>query len=137
MSAGDVSTVVMAGFMADGLCVAECLGTVATPAFQMQTGVGTTTPAQFDTGVETPISGADKAVPGSPSLAHTTGEADITVVGTVDFSDATPPISVTEQCLFGASGNAMTHHVFGVVTISSVDDSITFTEALTMEPVGP
>ena len=40
MSTGDVTCTAMAGWMADGLVQAACLGTVATPAFLMQTGTG-------------------------------------------------------------------------------------------------
>jgi hypothetical protein len=31
----------------------------------------------------------------------------------------------------------MTHHVFAAINISSTADSITYTETLTMSPVGP
>jgi len=137
MSAGDVSTVAFAGWAADGLCVAGCLGTVATPTFQFQTGTGTTTPAQADTAIQTPISGAAKAAPGSPTLTHTTGTATIVLVGTVVYTGATPTVAVTEQATFGATGNAVTHHVFAAINISSTADTITFTETLTMSPVGP
>jgi hypothetical protein len=123
--------------MADGLCVAACLGTVATPAFQMQTGTGTTTPAQANTAIETAITGAGKAAPGTPSVTHTTGTATIVLVGTVVYTGATPTVAVTEQATFGASGNAVTHHVFAAINISSTADTITFTETLTMSPVGP
>jgi hypothetical protein len=123
--------------MADGLCVAAALGTVATPAFLMQTGTGTTTPAQANTAIESAISGAGKVAPGSPTLTHTTGTATIVLVGTVVYSGATPTVAVTEQATFGATGNAMTHHVFAAINISSTADTITFTETLTMSPVGP
>lgn len=137
MSTGDVTCTAMAGWMADGLVQAACLGTVATPAFLMQTGTGTTTPAQADTGIQTVITGAAKTAPNSPTLTHTTGTATIVLVGTVVYTGITPPASVTEECTFGATGNCITHHVFGVITISATGDSITFTETLTMSPVGP
>lgn len=137
MSVGDVTCTAMAGWMADGLCVAACLGTVATPAFQMQTGIGTTTPAQANTAIETAITGAGKAAPGSPTLTHTTGTATIVLVGTVVYTGITPTKAVTEQVTFGATGDAMTHHVFAAINISSTADTITFTETLTMSPVGP
>ena len=137
MAVGDVTCTAMAGWMADGLCVAACLGTVATPAFLMQTGTGTTTPAQADTAIQSAISGAGKAAPGSPTVTHTTGTATIVLVGTVVYTGATPTVAVTEQATFGATGNAVTHHVFAAINISSTADTITFTEALTMSPVGP
>jgi hypothetical protein len=103
----------------------------------MQTGTGTTTPAQANTAIETAITGAGKAAPGSPTLTHTTGTATIVLVGTVVYTGITPAVAVTEQSTFGASGNAMTHHVFAAINISSTADSITYTETLTMSPVGP
>lgn len=106
--------------------VIDQLDTAFSTTWQMQSGVGTTTPDKADTGCGDVTGCPAKATPGSAAKSQPSADI-LQFVGVISY---TSTLSITEVALFTPGGTyCFQHHVFGAVTPIGVvnGDSIEFT----------
>ena len=108
----------------------DLLDTWFSTTWAFHTGIGTTTPAKGDSGIETSTDLPAKATPASPAKTQPTADK-LQFVGTVAYAYSggwsTGTKAITELGLFGPSATPMfQHHVFAAINVAN-GDSIEFT----------